>query len=136
MIPKAKTGKVFVTMMLLVLALTLILPTVASAAPYTHSDEPWRGSWAAKGFVYGRAYNTADQPYVWMEVHSYLYERIGWSWYQCASAVNGENNKSYCFTTCRVAEVYNEFYVKGFHEWDIDGNSYEAQWTQSSHKWC
>lgn len=137
MIPKTKGTKVLVAIACLVLALTLMLPTVASASPYIYSDVPHRGSGLAKGYVYGPAGSTAGETYVWMEVHAYLYERIGWSWYQCASNVNGENNKSYCFCSARVLEVYNEFYTEGFHEWDIDGNSYEANWSEpSAHKWC
>ena len=134
--PKGKGTKVFVTMMLLALALTLILPTVASAQPLIDHNGPWRGGGAASGIVYGTGYNTDDVPYVRMEVHAYLYERIGWWWVKCASAVNSEEGKSYCFTTAQVVEVYNEFYVKCQHKWDIDGNSYDYDWTQSSHKWC
>ncbi len=62
--------------LLMVALVTAIMPTEAFAKPYTHSNDPWRGSGLANRYVYGKAYNTASEPYSWMEVHSYLYIQI------------------------------------------------------------
>ena len=59
-------GKVIVTALSLVLALTLIVPTVVSARPHIEAEKMWRGGI----YVYGRCYNSSDDSYYWMEVHS------------------------------------------------------------------
>jgi hypothetical protein len=136
MIPRSKGTIVLITVALLVLALTTMLPTAASASPLIASDPPWRGNGLASGFVYGHSYNTDSQVYQWQQVHTYLYERIAWWWYKCSSASNVEEWTSYCFACASVSEVYNQFYVKGFHEWNIDGNSYDCKWTTGPKAWC
>jgi len=141
MIPKAKTGKVFVTMMLLVLALTLILPTVASARPLLGYNGPWRGGGAAAGIVYGKAVTSDSVPYNMMRVTVRLYERVGWWWYECSSAVNekfaeGGNYVYFCDATARVVEGYNEFQVKGLHEWVTTDDVYTHRHTASHQRWC
>ena len=88
MIPRSKGTIVLITVALLVLALTTMLPTAASASPLIASDPPWRGNGLASGFVYGHSYNTDSQVYQWQQVHTYLYERIAWWWYKCSSASN------------------------------------------------
>jgi hypothetical protein len=135
--PKGKGTKVFVTMMLLALALTLILPTVASAEPYYQSYDPWRGDDAAAGIVYGKAVTSDSVPYNMMRVTVRLYERIGWWWYECASAVNERNGNVYeCDVTAMVAEVYNEFKVKSLHDWETTDGVSDHLHTASPQKWC
>lgn len=51
--------------------------------------------------------------------------------------MNGEENKSYCFTTTRSFEYfYDYFKVMGYHEWDLDGESYDDEWTESTVQFC
>jgi hypothetical protein len=132
--PKGKGTKVFVTMILLALALTLILPTVASAA--CQSNDPWRGELGAAIFVYGKAEMSDTEPHDWMRVTVRLYEKIGWWWSECASAVNEENGDVYyCDATASAVKWYNQFKVKGLHEWQT-GDVYDHDHTASSAVWC
>ncbi len=135
--PKGKGTKVFVTTMLLALALTLIVPTVASAAPpHVEYRGPWRGEGAASVFVYGKGVTSDSVPYNMMRVTVKLYERIGFWWYECASEVNERNGNVYeCDATAVVSEVYNEFKVKCLHEWETTDGVSDHLHTASPAKW-
>jgi hypothetical protein len=135
MIARTKKAKIFVTAVFLVLALTLVLPTVASAGILRHSGPMWRGSGLAAIYVYGKAYNSADAIYVWMEVHSYIYEQYssGGPWYLVGDEVNGGDYISYKSCTAKHSgAMHSTFKLKSFHEWDLDGYTYCAEWQEDA----
>ncbi len=88
-------GKVIVTALSLVFVLTLIVPTVVSARPHIEAEKMWRGGI----YVYGRCYNSSDDSYYWMEVHSKIYESYDGDYRKVEEEINGDTEDVY-YVTC------------------------------------
>lgn len=108
-----------------------VLPTPVSADILRTVRDPYRGSWIHKGIIYGEAWNSADAYYHWMEVHASL-EMNGVPW---VTGVSGGEEICYLKQTTWTLSswgTYNDWQTKSFHEWDIDGESYDAEAKESA----
>jgi hypothetical protein len=124
-ITKRKMG---IGMMLIaaVLIISILVPTIASAYTVTTRNiPPWRGSWAASIYVYGKGETQAnDFTASWIKVTTDLQKYEG-GWVSKAQASQEKNNATLVSATART---YNPgsgtFRTHTFHQWYWPNGSY------------
>lgn len=125
-----KRGKIFFVAILTVMAAILVLPAVASAGVARVVEDPHRDTL----WIHGRAYNSADATYVWMEVHTELWHRYNGNWDCPRAKVVGGNYVSYLNNEASYywGILRHTWQTRSFHEWDLDGYSYSAEAKESN----
>jgi hypothetical protein len=125
-ITKRKMG---IGMMLIVavLVISLLVPTIASAYSVTWRNiAPWRGSWAASIYVYGKGETQAnDFTASWIKVTTDL-QKYENGWVSKAQASQEKYNASLVSATART---YNPgsgtFRTHTYHQWYWPGGYYD-----------
>ncbi|MDM7998488.1 MAG: hypothetical protein QUS33_00425 [Dehalococcoidia bacterium] len=113
---------------------TALLPTVTSAYSVTgHSFDPWRGSWLASIYVYGKGETSTDFTSPSLRNTVYLWKYEGGAWVVKQSAVGTKSNANYLAVTVRHYHPSGgTFLTQTKHEWKLPGQaSYYFGYSQS-----
>jgi hypothetical protein len=123
------------TLVMAAIVIAILLPTVAMAYTVTgQSYDPWRGSWGASIYVYGKGATDTDFTSSSLRNTVYLWKYEGGAWVIKQSAVGTKPNTNHLDVTVRHYHPSGgTFQTKTYHEWKWPGGStYYGGWSQSN----
>jgi hypothetical protein len=126
---------IFTMLVAAIMIAIMLLPSVASAYSITGvSYDPWRGSWGASIYVYGKGVTDTDFTSPSLRNTVYLWKHEGGAWVIKQSAVGTKSNTNRLDVTVRHYHPSGgTFQTQTKHEWKLPGGgTYYVGWSSSN----